>query len=61
MYGEQNGNHKLTAKEVISIRRKCKEHKSLQKNIAKYYGVSEATVSYIANGGRWKRKDKNDA
>ena len=39
----------------------CKEGKKLQKIIAKYHGVSEATVSYIANGGRWKRKDTNDA
>jgi predicted XRE-type DNA-binding protein len=61
MYGEQNGNHKLTTKQVMSIRRMCREHKLLQKNIARYYGVSEATVSYIANGGRWKRKDGNDA
>lgn len=61
MYGEQNGNHKLTTKQVISIRRMCQEHKLLQKTIAKHYGVSEATVSYIASGGRWKRKDGNDA
>ena len=61
VYGEQNGNHKLTAKQVTSIRRMCKERKLLQKTIAKHHGVSEATVSYIASGGRWKRKDRNDA
>jgi hypothetical protein len=61
VYGEQNGNHKLTAKQVASIRRMCKEGKMFQKTIARYHDVSEATVSYIANGGRWKRKDTHDA
>jgi hypothetical protein len=61
VYGEQNGNHKLTADQVASIRLMCKEGKRLQKTIASYHGVSEATVSYIANGGRWKGKDINDA
>jgi DNA-binding CsgD family transcriptional regulator len=27
--------------------------KIYQYQIARYYGVSEATVSYLKNGGRW--------
>ncbi|MGH9943711.1 MAG: HNH endonuclease [Pyrinomonadaceae bacterium] len=54
VFGEQNGNHKLTAGQVESIRRMCRERIMLQKRIASYFGVSEAAVSYIANGGRWK-------
>ncbi|MDQ1523711.1 MAG: hypothetical protein QOE47_1635 [Pyrinomonadaceae bacterium] len=61
MYGEKNGNHKLTAEQVASIRRMCQEGKMFQKTIAKYHGVSEATVSYIAHDGRWKRKTENVA
>ena len=61
VYGEQNGNHKLTAIQVASIRSMCKEGRELRKIIAKRHGVSEATVSYIANGGRWKGKTQNDA
>lgn len=45
VYGERNGNHKLTAIQVASVRRMCKEAKELQKTIARNHGVSEATVS----------------
>ncbi len=55
VYGEENGNHKLTRQQVDSIKRMCAEKIMLQKRIATYHGVSEATVSYIANGGRWKK------
>ncbi|MDT7808991.1 MAG: hypothetical protein QOJ70_2804 [Acidobacteriota bacterium] len=53
LYGEQNGKAKLTRAAVLSIRRMCKRGGIYQKTIAKQFGVSEATVSYIVNGGRW--------
>jgi predicted XRE-type DNA-binding protein len=53
LYGEQNGKAKLTRAEVLSIRRMCKRQGVYQKTVAKQFGVSEATVSYIVNGGRW--------
>ena len=55
MFGERNGNHKLTRQQVQAIRQMCREHLTSQKVIAKSLGVSEATVSYIARGHRWER------
>ncbi len=52
LYGEQNGNSKLTRKQVESIRRVARGGKFLQSALAKYHGVSEATISYVVNGGR---------
>jgi predicted XRE-type DNA-binding protein len=52
LFGEHNGNHKLKAHQVIAIRRMCDAKEMLQKEIAKCFGVSEATVSYIATRGR---------
>jgi predicted XRE-type DNA-binding protein len=53
LYGEQNGKAKLTRAVVLSIRRLCKRDGVYQKTVAKQFGVSEATVSYVVNGGRW--------
>ena len=52
LYGEQNGKAKLTRADVLAIRRICKRG-VYQKTVAKQFGVSEATVSYVVNGGRW--------
>lgn len=51
---EDNPNHKLTVKAVKSIRQQCKDGRESQKVLARYYGVSEATISYVVNEGRWK-------
>jgi hypothetical protein len=53
LYGEQNGKAKLTRAAVLSIRRICKRGGVYQKTVAKQFSVSEATVSYVVNGGRW--------
>jgi hypothetical protein len=55
LYGEDNGKAKLTRAEVLTIRRICKRGGVYQKTVAKQFGVSEATVSYIVNGGRWQK------
>ena len=52
LYGEQNGKTKLTRAAVLAIRRICKRGGVYQKTVAKQFGVSEATVSYVVNGGR---------
>ena len=53
LYGEQNGKAKLTRADVLAIRRACRRGGVYQKTVAKQLGVSEATVSYVVNGGRW--------
>ena len=53
LYGEQNGKAKLTRAAVLAIRRLCRRGGVYQKTVAKQFGVSEATVSYVVNGGRW--------
>jgi hypothetical protein len=55
LFGERNGKAKLTREAVLSIRRMCKRGGVYQKDVAKRFGVSEATVSYIMNGGRWRQ------
>lgn len=52
LYGERNGKAKLTRAAVLAIRRLCKRG-VYQKAVAQRFGVSEATVSYVVNGGRW--------
>jgi hypothetical protein len=52
LYGEQNGKARLTRATVLAIRRTCGRG-VYQKTVAKQFGVSEATVSYVVNGGRW--------
>jgi DNA-binding CsgD family transcriptional regulator len=56
--GEHNGKAKLTRRQVGEIRKMLRaaaagKIKIYQYQIARYYGVSEATVSYLKNGGRW--------
>lgn len=58
MYGETNGKAKLTRRQVKSIKRMLQDKADgrcdlRQYEIARYHGVSEATVSYLKNGGRW--------
>jgi hypothetical protein len=55
LYGEQNGKAKLTRGTVLAIRRMCARGDVYQKTVAQRFGVSEATVSYIVNGSRWRR------
>ena len=55
LYGEQNGKAKLTRAAVLAIRRICKRGGVYQKTVAKRFGVSEATVSYVVHGGRWEK------
>jgi hypothetical protein len=58
LFGERNGKAKLTRRTVRAIKRllrdKAKGRCDLrQYEIARQFGVSEATVSYLKNGGRW--------
>jgi hypothetical protein len=58
MYGETNGKAKLTRQQVKSIKQMLKDKADgkcdlRQYEIARYHGVSSATVSYLKNGGRW--------
>ena len=58
LYGEHNGKAKLTRQQVREIKKMLHaaangKIKIYQYQIARYYGVSEATVSYLKNGGRW--------
>lgn len=55
LYGEHNGKSKLTRADVLAIRRMCRQSGVYQKTVAKQVGVSEATVSYVVNGGRWQK------
>jgi predicted XRE-type DNA-binding protein len=55
IFGEQNGNRKLTEKQVAEIRRMCRDRVMSQKAIAEHFGVCETTVYYIFHGERWKK------
>jgi HNH endonuclease len=55
VFGEQNGNHKLTQRQVKAIRMMYGDRLASQKAIAKAFGVCEATISYIVRGYRWKK------
>ncbi|HEV2862843.1 MAG TPA: HNH endonuclease [Pyrinomonadaceae bacterium] len=55
LYGERNGKAKLTRESVLAIRRMCRRGGVYQKDVARLFKVSEATVSYVVNGGRWKK------
>jgi len=54
IFGEQNGNHKLTKRQVKDIRRMCRDRVMSQKSIAKHFGVYESTVYYIAKDEQWQ-------
>ena len=49
--GEENGNHKLTWKEVRQIR---KEYKKYGPSLAKKYGVTQTNIAFIAKGFTWR-------
>jgi hypothetical protein len=58
LFGELNGKAKLTRQRVRAIKRLLKDKANgrcdlHQYEIARQFGVSEATVSYLKNGGRW--------
>ena len=55
LYGERNGKAKLTRTAVLRIRRLYKAGRMFQRELANQFGVCEATISYIINGGRWKK------
>jgi hypothetical protein len=53
--GEENGNSKLTEKEVIEIKtRLLNKHRGLFKELAKEYNVSYVTIKHISQGRLWK-------
>jgi hypothetical protein len=57
-YGERNGKAKLTHQQVNSIKKMLRDKADGRCDlylyqIARLYGVSPATVSYLKNGGRW--------
>jgi hypothetical protein len=58
LYGEQNGKAKLTRRQVKSIKQMLKDKADGKCDlylyqIARLYGVSATTVSYLKDGGRW--------
>ena len=54
MKGENGPNSILTEKNVIQIRKLSNEGNLTQKEIAKKFGVTQATISLIKNGKNWK-------
>jgi hypothetical protein len=54
LYGEQNGKAKLTRAAILKIRGLYKAGGVFQRELAEQFGVSEATISYVINGERWK-------
>jgi hypothetical protein len=55
LYGERNGRAKLTRAAIMKIRRLYKAGGVFQRELAAQFGVCEATISYVINGGRWKK------
>lgn len=58
LFGERNGKAKLTRQMVRAIKRLLRDKANgrcalRQYEIVRQFGVSEATVSYLKNGGRW--------
>src|SRR5208282_1213430 len=54
VFGEKNGNHKLTEKQVFQII----EESGTQKEIAKKYDISQTQVFRIKHRQRWKYLNK---
>jgi len=48
--GENNGHSKLTANQIVSIRKA----RGKQRDIAKKFGISQASVNHIKLRNRWK-------
>jgi hypothetical protein len=58
MHGEANGKAKLTRQQAKSIKQMLRAKADGKCDlylyqIARLYGVSPATISYLKNGGRW--------
>lgn len=53
-FGEDNGFSKLTAMQVLEIRRKYRPRKVTVLMLAKEYGVSESAISNVLTNKRWK-------
>ena len=53
LHGERNGNSRLTEKDVLEIRKLCKQGCS-QRKIAKLFHVCKTTIQYINNRKLWK-------
>jgi hypothetical protein len=53
--GTRNGNSRLTKRQVLEIRRKYRPRSRTHGGnaLARIYGVSPATISYIVNGRHW--------
>jgi hypothetical protein len=54
--GEQNGNHKLTSVQVMSLLDEAESKKFTQAQLAKKYGIGERGVRHILHGDCWKRE-----
>ncbi len=54
LFGEANGKSKLTLWQVSHIRMLARTGNYYQSTLAIRFGVSEATISYIINGTRWR-------
>ena len=50
---ERNGMAKLSAIDVINIRKAILERRETATSLAKRYGVSDSTISLIRHGKRW--------
>ena len=53
LYGERNGNAKLTGEKVLRIRRQHALGGVTQRELAKLYDVAPMTISRIIRGERW--------
>lgn len=52
--GEENKQHKVSAMQVLEIRRIYSEEKYSQEQIASFYGLRQTQVSRIIRGESWK-------
>lgn len=50
LIGTAHASSKLTAKQITSMRKRYKQGKVMQKDLAQYYGVSKSTISYAIRG-----------
>lgn len=53
-WGERNGHAKIEEKDVIKIRKICKENKISQCKIGELFGLCQQTISSISRGINWK-------
>ena len=50
LIGTAHTSSKLTARQITSMRKRYRQGKVMQKDLAKYYGVSKSTISYAIRG-----------